>query len=134
MSDPNIIRRRKTIIVMGVAFLIVGAVSHPEILFRMASIKGLVSMGLLLFLSLFLAMAYRDFALAFLRGPGDPWYAKRGALLFLSIVVIFMGTMLIAFNHFMPNFFGIGQFLSEGFVYFSTGFALLWLSYLERPY
>jgi hypothetical protein len=132
-SYPDVNLQRNAILVASGLCMAVAIAMDPGILITLLTPWGLIAWVLKAAAGLALALAIREFAEVFLKTPDEPWYVRRGSLLFLGVLMIVTGT-----------FFG----LTEGTLRESTkapqveftyariltcwAMALLWVVFLEE--
>ena len=79
-----------------------------------------------------MALAIREFASLLLRGPGDPWYGKRGAIAFLAISLSSLNAILTIVARTGPMADQMGPvLLKPGMRFQLPAFEVLWLVLLE---
>ena len=131
--DP-VFRRNALLFGAGI-FLLIAFINKPWILLSFLTPKGLTSTALLAFAGLFSAIGIHEIAQIILRGPGEPWYARRGALVFLPVVIILVNALFGMLDKFAHNVAGIGPILtSQAVLYEFIAMELLWIVLLEWPH
>ena len=138
---PNPVFRRNLFLIGAGILLILAILTSPSVLLCLVSSKGLAGAALVVGAGLFAAMGIREFAEALLRGPGNPWYVRPGALFFLLIVLICVNALaslvcnlafgLLRLSHIIPQRALIFEFMAMGFLWIAI---LDWPARHERPY
>jgi len=124
----NPIFRRNALLSAAVVLMLIAVATDPKILPSVLTIRGLVGTVLVAVAGLFAAIGIHDIAETFLRGPGEPWYARPGAMLFLPVVLMATNALLIVFG-------GIGPLsVPKARLYQFTAAELLWIVLLEWPH
>ena len=130
--DP-VFRRNALLFGSGI-FLLIAFINKPWILLSFLTPRGLTSTALLAIAGLFAAICIHEIAQIFLRGPGEPWFARRGALVFLPVIILSINALFEMTDKFVHDIAGIGPFLtSKAVLYEFIGMELLWIVLLEWP-
>jgi len=130
MIDP--VQRRNALLAISAAFMVMAVVQRPALLLFFTSVRLTVYLAVSAVAALFMAMAIREFALAFLHEPGDPWYTKRGAIVFLAISLPSLNAILTILARSGPMVDRIGPVLLQpGMRFQLAAFEVLWMVLLE---
>ena len=118
---------------MLAGILLVVVLAHrPWILLLAFSGKGLTKTVLLVVAGLTAVIAIHELAQFVLRGRGEPWYSRRGALIFLPAALLCMNALLSIVDNLASRIFGIGPFLSSNAAMcMLVAVELLWIILLE---
>ena len=128
--DP--VQRRNTLLGIAAACLVLAIIQRPALLLFFMSARITINLVLTAVAALFMAMAIREFALAFLCGPGDPWYAKPGAIVFLAFGLCALNAFLTTLIMIGPMADTLGLMLRQpGMRFQLTAFEVFWIVVLE---
>jgi len=128
--DP--VQRRNALLLIAAALMVLAIMQRPALLFFFNSASIVGSLAFSAIVALAMARALRHIALSFLPGPGDPWYAKPGALVFLAIGLFGLNAILTLMDRsgFMADPVG-PVFHQPGMRFQIMAFEVLWLVLLE---
>ena len=128
--DP--VQRRNALLAISATFMVMAVAQRPALLLFFTSVPMTVHLAVSAAAAFFMAMTIREFASAFLHGPGDPWYAKRGAIAFLAISLSSLNAILTILARSGPMADRIGPvLLKPGMRFQLAAFEVLWLVLLE---
>jgi len=128
--DP--VQRRNALLAISAAFMAMAGAQRPALLLFFSSVPMTVNLAVSVVAAFFLTLAIREFALVFLHEPGDPWYAKRGAIVFLAISLPSLNAILTILARSGPMADRIGPvLLKPGMRFQLAAFEVLWLVLLE---
>ena len=131
--DP--IRRRNSLLMLAGIFMIIAVMNKPSILLFFTSPRGLISTALTAFAGLLTAIGINNLAQIFLHGRGEPWYARRGALFFLLIILLAISALLCFIEALILGPLEMGHLiLSKGTIYQFMAMGILWIVILEWPH
>jgi hypothetical protein len=124
--------RRKTLFMLGCILMVVGVAHRPWMLLLAFSTKGLTNTLVLVVVGLVAVIIIHEFAQLVLRGRGEPWYIRRGSLIFLPIVLGCLNALLSVADHVASKLFDIGPFLSShAAMCMLIAVELIWIALLE---
>jgi len=128
--DP--VQRRNALLAISAAFMAMAVAQRPALLLFLTSVPLTVNLAVSVVAAFFMALAIREFASLLLRGPGDPWYAKRGAIVFLAISLPSLNAILTILARTGPMAGRIGPVLLQpGMRFQLAAFEVLWMVLLE---
>jgi len=116
MNTTDIFFRRKALFMLACILLVVAAAHRPWIVLSAFSDKGFTKIVILVVAGLAAVIAIHELAQSVLRGRGEPWYARRGALIFLPAAVLCINAIFSIADNLAFKIFGIGPFLSSNSV------------------
>jgi hypothetical protein len=94
--------------------------------------KGLVNAAVLAILGIVAAITLHGFAQHILVGRGEPWYVRRGTLIFLPIALLCLNVLFTMIDKLLFKTFGIGPFLSsQAAKCILIAAELMWIAFLE---
>jgi len=128
--DP--VQRRNALLAISAAFMAMAGAQRPALLLFFTSVHMTVNLTVSVVAAFFMTLAIREFASLLLRGPGDPWYVKRGAIALLAISLSSLNAILtiLARSGFMADPVG-PVFHQPGMRLQIMAFEVLWLVLLE---
>ena len=128
--DP--VQRRNALLAISAAFMAMAGAQRPALLLFFTSVPMTVNLAVSVVAAFFLTLAIREFASLLLRGPGDPWYAKRGAIVLVAISLSSLNAILTILARSGPMADRIGPvLLKPGMRFQLAAFEVLWLVLLE---
>jgi len=132
-NTTNTFFRRKALFMLACTLLILAVAHRPWMLLFAFSAKGLTHTVLLVVVGLAAVIVIHELAQFVLRGRGEPWYARRGALLFLPAALLCINALFSVVDDIAFRTFGIGPFLSSSNAAMCMLIAveLLWIALLE---
>ena len=124
--------RRKALLVLSCILLVVVAAHRPWKLLFVFSAKGLTNTLVFVVGGLVGAIAVHEFAQIVLRGRGEPWYTRRGSLVFLPVALLCTNALFGAADNLASKTIGIGPFLSSNAsMCILLAVELMWIALLE---
>ena len=131
-EEFNPIRKRNTLLLTGIAFLIVAASKKPSLLLFFSSAKAIAHTFLIIFAGLFGAFGFREFGDVFLKPHDIPWYARRNSFLLLLTMVTIYYFMITFINYGVLSSSKLGPvFAEKAYLYEFFGFTFIWIVTLE---
>ena len=128
--DP--VQRRNALLAISATFMAMAVAQRPALLLFFTSARITVNLAVSVVAAFFMALAIREFASLLLRGPGDPWYARRGAIAFLAISLSSLNAILTILARSGPMADQMGPvLLGPGMRFQLAAFEVLWLVLLE---
>ena len=129
----NIFRfRRRALFMLGCILLVVAAAHRPWMLLFAFRAKGLTNTLVLVVGALVAVITIHEFAQLVLRGRGEPWYTRRGSLLFLPVALLCMNALFRVADNLASKTFGMGPFLSSNAAMcVLIAVELMWITLLE---
>ena len=132
MSSQNPAARKHTLLFAAVVFLLVAGFLDPGILHRFACQGGIVTAAFLVVAGFLAAKGICKLADVFFRGTARPWFARRGVVVFLCIVLPCANVLFIIMDNMFFGVVAIGQVTGQNarmFVFMAL--ELLWIAMLE---
>ena len=129
----NVFRfRRKALFMLGCILLLIAVAHRPWMLLFAFRAKGLTSTLVLVVGALVAVITIHEFAQFVLRSQGEPWYTRRGSLVFLPIALLCMNVLFIAADNLASKAFRMGPFLSSNAAMcVLIAVELMWIALLE---
>ena len=124
--------RRKALFMLACILLVVAMAHRPWMLLFAFRAKGLTNTLVLVVWALVGVITIHELAQLALRSRGEPWYTRRGSLLFLPIALLCMNILFIAADNLVSETFGMGPFLSSNAAMcVLIAVELMWIALLE---
>lgn len=127
--DP--VKRRNAILGTAICVIVISILDDPSLLTLFASRRGLTSIALFVIAGFFFARGIIEIAESVLRSPGQPWYARCGALGFLVIATVVITGIWIFVGKPLSNAIGTPLGDETGYLYLVTGITFLWIVLLQ---
>jgi len=129
---PCLLLQRKVLLTLAAAILLACAINRPWRLLLVFSSKGLTSIVVLVIAGLLVAVLVHELAQVCFRSRSGPWYTRRGATVFVLVLLIGVNLLLPVADHLVLKVGGVGPFLSSA----ATAYALIaaeliWIALLE---
>jgi len=117
---------------LACTLLVVAAAHRPWMLLFAFSAEGLTNTLVLLVVGLVAVIAIHEFAQFVLHSQGEPWYTRRGSLIFLPVVLLCMNAVFCAADNLVSKTFGMGPFLASNAAMCTLiAVELMWIVLLE---
>jgi hypothetical protein len=130
--DP--VARRNTLLQTAAIVMLIAIICRPSILLFCFSIRELINTIILVVVAFVAAVSIDEWAQSFLRSPGDPWYIRKGATIFLFLALLVMTTIVVFVGNGTFKAIGSGFLMSQnGAVLEFISLQLLWIVLLEWP-
>ena len=128
--DP--VQKRNVLLTISGMLMLMAVVQRPSLLLFFTSASTIFGLAVAIAVAFFMALGIREFAHVFLPGPAEPWYARRGSFIFLTIILWALNTILTVFNRiaFISHPAG-SMFGSQDFKFLLMAFEVLWVVLLE---
>ena len=131
--DP--VSRRNTLLRTAGIVMLLAIICRPALLLFCFSLREFLNTTILVVVAFFAAVSVDEWAESILRSPGDPWYVRKGATLFLLLATLFMTTIVAVVGNWTFKAIGSGPLMSQnGAVLEFIALQLLWIVLLEWPY
>lgn len=130
--DPVV--RRNTLLQTAGIVMLIAIICRPAILLFCFSARELLNTTILVVVAFFAAVSIDEWAQSVLRSPGNPWYIRRGATIFLFIALLVMTTLVVVVGNCTFSAIGSGPLMSQnGAVLEFIALQLSWIVLLEWP-
>jgi len=124
--------RRKALFMLACILLVVAMAHRPWMLLFAFSAKGLTSTLVLVVGAIVGVTTIHELAQLALRSRGEPWYTRRGSLVFLPVALLCINALFSAADNLVSKTFGMGPFLSSNTAMcILIAVELMWIALLE---
>ena len=129
-TDP--VRRRNSILMLAGVFLVMAVIDKPSLLLFFTSSKQFISIILIVAAAFVVTLGIYRFVEPIFGRDNLPWYAKPGAVIFLTVALIGINAIFMVLDNLISNILGNGPFLiNKAYIYLFIAFELVWILLLE---
>jgi len=127
--------RRRNVVLLVAGVLVLGAIANkPSLVLFFLSARELFNMAVIVVTTLLLAIAINHCARVILTAPGEPWYARPGAFIFMALMLLLVNAAAVFCMNNAFVAFGSGPLFSQLATQFLfNAMLLLWTTVLEWP-
>jgi len=134
-QDAHPIARRDFLLATSGLLMLVAIILRPATLMLFFSFREFANLAILAMVAFFAAISITRCGEMWLRGPGNPWYIRRGAMILLPLMLLLMTALVVAFGN--PAFcaLGSGPLMShKGAMLEFAALQVFWVVLLEWPH
>ena len=128
--DP--VRRRNSIFMLAGVFLVMAVIDKPSLLLFFTSSKQFISIILIVAAAFVATLGIYRFVEPIFGRNNPPWYAKPGAVIFLTVALIGINAIFMVLDNLISNILRTNPFLiNKAYIYLFMAFELVWILLLE---
>jgi len=129
-TDP--VRRRNSILMLAGVFLVMAVIDKPSLLLFFTSSKQFISIILIVAAAFVATLGIYRFVEPIFGRNNPPWYAKPGAVIFLTVALIGINAIFMVLDNLISNILRTNPFLiNKAYIYLFMAFELVWILLLE---
>ncbi len=131
---PNPVFRRNLFLITAAVLLLLAVFASPPILFSLGSTRGLVFTACMAISGLLVVLGIRECANTFLRRPGEPWYIRPGAAIFIPIIMMCTNALACLVYNLAFRLFDLSYVIPQRAIVFEfMAMEFLWIAILDWP-
>ncbi len=113
-------------------FLVMAVIDKPSLLLFFTSSKQFISIILIVAAAFVATLGIYRFVEPIFGRNNPPWYAKPGAVIFLTVALIGINAIFMVLDNLISNILRTNPFLiNKAYIYLFMAFELVWILLLE---